>query len=462
MKKKISLFSHLFIFYFLTSFITFLCVVTFISDHFSLMIFCIGYVSSIFVSSILSYISSKKITAPLENLKIGAKLFASGELKNKLLVPDIHEIGEVVKVMNEVAASLHERIRTIIDQKNKFEAVLSSMTEGVIAIDLNEKIISANPAAKKIFRCLNTEIEGRNLHEVIRYPGLHKFVKTSISSSEPIEEDIISFSVDEQILHTKSAPLKNSEDKINGILIVIDDVTQLRRLENVRRDFASNVSHEIKTPLTAIKGFVETLIHESIDNPDEVNRFLLIIAKHVNRLEAILEDLIRLSRIEKEAEQNEIKFIYANIKEVIFNAVQTCMVKAKASNIAINVHCDEHIFINMDPVLIEQAFFNIIDNAIKYSQKGNEVDISVDSSNNHVIIRFKDNGVGIENKHLARLFERFYRVDKSRSRNNGGTGLGLAIVKHIVQAHGGKVEVNSTIGKGTTFSICLPKLDLNI
>jgi two-component system phosphate regulon sensor histidine kinase PhoR len=239
--------------------------------------------------------------------------------------------------------------------------------------------------------------------------------------------------------------------------MVFHDVTQLRRLENMRRDFVANVSHEIKTPLTAIKGFVETLQQGNVEKVHEKERFLGIIQKHVDRLNAIVEDLLALSRIEKEDESKEIKFEKVNLADVFNAAIQLCRPKAEEKKIRIDLDCEKNATAIFDPALIEQAVVNLLDNALKYSETQSTILVKSHQKNSEVIISVQDHGIGIAQKHLPRVFERFYRVDKARSRNMGGTGLGLAIVKHIAQAHGGHVSVESKLGEGSRFSIYLPQ-----
>jgi two-component system phosphate regulon sensor histidine kinase PhoR len=261
----------------------------------------------------------------------------------------------------------------------------------------------------------------------------------------------------EKILNLKSSPLLDAGKDQIGTLVVINDATQLRRLENMRKDFVANVSHEIKTPLTAIKGFVETLHQGSVDKPEEAERFLGIIQKHVDRLSAIIDDLLSLSRIEQEDERQAIEFENKPIADIFRSAVQICRSKAEEKSIDIQIDCEEGLEYYFDPTLLEQAVVNLLDNAIKYSEPDSAIHVSASLNDSEVKIMVKDQGIGIAKKHLPRLFERFYRVDKARSRKMGGTGLGLAIVKHIAQAHGGRVTVKSELGKGSSFTIHLPK-----
>jgi two-component system phosphate regulon sensor histidine kinase PhoR len=400
---------------------------------------------------------SRRISRPIEKVKEGAEYFARGDLSHRLPCTDLVEISSLADAMNEMAARLDDRIKKVVSQRNELKAVLSSMVEGVMALDMNERIVSTNKAAAEIFESSPEKLLNRPVQEVIRNPDLQKFLTRALTSEDNLEDDITLFQKGEQILYAHSAPLLDSSDRRRGILVVLNDVTQLRKLENIRKDFAANVSHEIKTPLTAIKGFVETLRHNKMENPEEARRFLGIIEKHVNRLTAIIDDLMKLSKIEQQDEKSEIQIKNSSIKKVIQSAIQRCREQADAKQITIDLECDEEISAMIDVTLIEQAVFNLLDNAINYSSEKSDIKISADLKDLALTIKIQDHGIGIPKDHLSRIFERFYRVDKARSRNLGGTGLGLAIVKHIAQAHGGHVYVESTSGKGSTFSLHLPK-----
>jgi two-component system phosphate regulon sensor histidine kinase PhoR len=286
---------------------------------------------------------------------------------------------------------------------------------------------------------------------------LQQFIRAALSNKNPTEEDITVFQKEERVIDVKGSPILDANQHQIGTLVVFHDVTQLRRLENMRRDFVANVSHEIKTPLTAIKGFVETLQQGNVEKKQEKERFLGIIQKHVDRLDAIIEDLLALSRIEQENEKKEIKFESVKIVDVFQAAIQLCMPKAEKQSIRIDIDCEKDITAIFDPTLIEQAVVNLLDNAIKFSEPQSTIHVKFHRHEDEMIISVQDHGIGIAQKHLPRLFERFYRVDKARSRSMGGTGLGLAIVKHIAQAHGGHVAVESKLGEGSRFSIHLPQ-----
>ena len=414
-----------------------------------------GLLIAIVAAGISLYVS-RRISRPIEEMREGAEHFARGDLLHRLPETDLQEIASLADALNQMAAQLDNRIKTIINQRNELEAILSSMEEGVMAFDMDERIISINQAASRIFENIPKHMLNRSIQEVIRNPELQQFVTKALSSTDNLEGDITLYREGERIIYLHSTSLRDSNEDQIGVLVVMNDVTQVRRLENIRRDFAANVSHEIKTPLTAIKGFVETLRHGSVKNTEEIERFLGIIEKHVNRLTAILEDLISLSRIQQDDEKKAIKLHKNPLKNVLQTAIGNCREKADLKNITIDCACEENLFAMIDPTLLEQALVNLLDNAITYSHEGSSVHVSAVQKEDSTIIRIQDHGTGISKEHLPRLFERFYRADKARSRKVGGTGLGLAIVKHIIQAHGGYATVDSTPGKGSTFSLHLP------
>ncbi|MFZ0611589.1 MAG: ATP-binding protein [Desulfobacterales bacterium] len=411
------------------------------------------------LAALVSLALARRISRPIEEIKRGAAHFAVGDLAHRLPAPDTEELAGLADTLNRMAAQLDDRMKTVFRQRNELEAVLSSMLEGVIAVNRTEHIISMNPAAGRMFDCDPQQVQGRNIQEVIRNLAIQRFVTRVLSTSETIADDFILYRAEERTLNIHSSPLYDADGVQIGTLLVMNDVTQLRHLENVRSDFVANVSHEIKTPLTAIKGFVETLQHGAVEDFAERERFLGIILKHVDRLGAILEDLLALSRMERENGTEEVRLRPERIKDVVQTAIQVCQPQAAARDITISVEAADDLTANLDATLLEQAFVNLIDNAVNYSEDGSPVRIFASRMADEVVIDFSDRGSGIPNKHLPRLFERFYRVDKARSRKLGGTGLGLAIVKHIVQAHGGHVTVESSLGQGSTFRVHLPLAD---
>ena len=419
-------------------------------------IFLAGLVVAIFAAAI-SLIVSRKISKPLVELRSGAKSFTNGNLDQKLPLSGCKEIASVTKAMNTMAADINQRIQTISLQRNEHHAVLSSMTEAVLALDRDQKLITLNSAAENILGLEVTKASGRDLRELVRSPALQQFVNNALAANDPLEESIVFHANKmEYLLRAKSGPLKDQQDRVIGVLIVLDDITRLKKLEKVRRDFVANVSHELKTPITSIKGFVETLLSGAMNDPDDAKRFLEIIAKQSDRLDAIIDDLLRLSKIEQHSEKADIELCDTCLKDVINAAVQLCQNTADVKKVSLIIDCDDNLAANINEPLLEQAIVNLLDNAVKYSDQDSTVEITANTSDDHVNIVVTDHGCGIEQVYLPRLFERFYRVDKARSRKLGGTGLGLAITKHIVQLHKGSINVASQVGSGTTFTIILP------
>ena len=417
--------------------------------------FLLGAVVVAILVAGISLLISRQYSRPLEAMKVGAVRFAEGDLAHRLPIPDSDELAGLAETMNQMAGQLSYRIDTIVRQRNELQTILTSMLEGVIAISKDEHIVSMNPAAARWFGSDQKKVQDRSVPEIIRDLPLQQFISEAIRSNGPLEDDITVFQNGERVLNVKSSPLMDADQSRIGALIMFNDVTQIRHLETIRRDFVANVSHEIKTPLTAIKGFVETLHGGSVENPEETRRFLGIVRKHVDRLDAIIEDLLALSRIEQEDEANSLQHERIQLADVCQTAVQVCSSKANQKSISIQVIDESAPTVACDPSLTEQAIVNLLDNAIKNSENGKTVTVETGTIENEAFVRVRDEGIGIAQKHLPRLFERFYRVDKDRSRNSGGTGLGLAIVKHIAQAQGGRIKAESELGKGSTFTIFL-------
>ncbi len=399
----------------------------------------------------------RKWARPLEEMRHAAERFARGELGFRLMVPDSDELAGLAEALNQMSQQLQERISTIVRQNNEQRAVLSSMVEGVLAVDNQQRVISVNKASGQLLGIDQTQAQGRSLQEVVRNADLRRFVSRALRAHEPIDDDVIVHGEQEGVLQARSAALYDAQGRGIGAVVVLNDVTDFRRLEHIRRDFVANVSHELKTPITSIKGFVETLLDGAVIDPVDARRFLQIIAKQADRLDAIIEDLLSLSKIEQGEETGDIDLDFGRLKDVIDSAIHTCQPKAEERQIHICTACESDVLAKMNPALLEQAVINLLDNAIKYSEPGNEVQVLASQFFDEVTITVSDRGCGIATEHLPRIFERFYRVDKGRSRKLGGTGLGLAIVKHIIQAHHGRVTVKSTASIGSVFTIHLPR-----
>ncbi len=403
----------------------------------------------------LSLFIARRLSHPLEDLKRGALRFARGELSRKLPVPEADELGSLAEALNHMAMQLEDRINTLKRQGQEQQAILSSMVEGVIAVDPEGRLITLNRAGARMLGISPQAVQDLNLYEVVKDPELKWFITRTLSATEPIEGEVVLKRDSGRILQAHGTSLRDDQGLAMGTLMVFHDITHLRRLESTRRDFVANVSHELKTPITSIKGFVETLLAGALKEPENAENFLRIIARQADRLNEIIDDLLTLSRIEQDAQRRQIFLSAGKLKGVLQAAVRVCEAKAAAKNITVSLACPDDLRAGINAPLLEQAVVNLIDNAIKYSEPGNSVQVEAQRAGTEVIVTIRDQGCGIAPEHLPRIFERFYRVDAARSRKEGGTGLGLAIVKHIAQAHGGRVTVESAPGKGSLFSLHL-------
>ncbi|MDG4476204.1 sensor histidine kinase [Thiovibrio frasassiensis] len=410
--------------------------------------------------ALVAWFISRRISRPLEEMRLGAERFANGAFTGKLREEGAEEVASLARAMNAMADQLDGRIKTIARQHSQLEAVFSSMVEGVITVDTEERILDINQAGANLLNIPPEKLRGKKALVAVRNLALQQFVSQALASATPIEGEIDLTDRDgqEKYFYAHGTRFQDAAEMTSGAIIVINDVTNLRRLENMRRDFVANVSHELKTPITSIEGFAETLLDGALESPKDARRFVEIIAKQSKRLHAIIEDLLALSRLEQEDEQTELLLAEEKIVTPLRRAIETCSLKAAEKKISIELNAADNLTAKLNSPLLEQAVTNLIVNAIKYSDEGSRVLVRAQEREGETIaIEVQDFGAGVAAQHLPRLFERFYRSDAARNRKVGGTGLGLAIVKHIVQAHGGEVDVISEVGKGTTFTIQLRK-----
>jgi len=416
----------------------------------------LGGLLIVFLVAVLGLFIARRISGPLNNLQRGALRFARGDLDRKLPIPNTAELASLAEALNYMAEQLQHKIQSLTRQGQEQKAILSSMTEGVLALDAEGRLLTVNSAGAAMLHLDPATAHNLPVQEVTQDSGLKWFINRTLSNPEPVEGEVEIKDNGRRIFKAHGTSLRDSQGVSLGTLVVLHDITQLRQLENTRRDFVANVSHELKTPITAIKGFVETLLAGALKEPDNAENFLKIIAKQTDRLNEIIDDLLTLSRIEQDAERRQIFLKGQKIKGALQSAVQVCEAKAAAKKIALKLNCPDDLRAQINPPLLEQALVNLVDNAVKFSEPGQVVQVEAQRQGPQVIIRVRDQGPGIPPEHLPRIFERFYRVDAGRSRKIGGSGLGLAIVKHIALAHGGKVAVTSSPGQETVFSLQVP------
>jgi len=409
------------------------------------------------VAAAILYALARQLARPVVGLRAAAARLASGDVSADPPATDVAEFADIAAALVRLREQLVERGLTIGRQDTQQEAVLGSMIEGVLAIDGRRRILGINRAAADLLDVEAEQAAGRPLQDVIRNPDLRRFALTAIDCREPVEDDLLLRGIRDRTIRLRGTALRDASGD-GGAVIVLNDVTEVQRLENVRRDFVANVSHELKTPVASIKGFVETLLDGALDDRNDARRFLGIVARQADRLAAIIEDLLALSRIEQSETSGKLPLDPQPLAGILVTASDDCRPRAVERSIRLEVDCPPDLIVTVNGPLLEQAVINLVDNAIKYSEAGKAVWLSADNDATGSTICVRDEGCGIAAEHLPRLFERFYRVDKARSRVLGGTGLGLSIVKHIVQAHAGTIVVESTPGVGTTFTIRLPTL----
>jgi two-component system phosphate regulon sensor histidine kinase PhoR len=414
----------------------------------------VSVVGILLLSLGLTFLVSVFVSRPLSEMSAIAKSMAQGDFSKKAAIHTQDEIGELAQSLNLMSEEIKNKIGKVASERVKLDLVLSSMFEGVIVTDDKEKIILMNPSLRKIF-FVDTNPEGKKPLEVIRNTAVQDIVDRIIQGKQGLATEEITVNIPEKkILKVNGVPiLRNNE--FEGAILVFHDITELRRLEQTRQDFVANVSHELRTPISSIKGYAETLLEGALEDKDNAKEFIGIIYQDSNRLANLINDLLDLSKIE--SGKMKMNFVSLDPVSVIRRAITVIENQAKIKSISFKVNLAPELpKIKADETRFSQIMINLLDNAIKYTPENGSVAVTAKAVNNSLQVDIKDTGIGISEKDLPRIFERFYRVDKTRFRELGGTGLGLSIVKHIVQAHGGQVWVKSELGLGSTFSFTIP------
>jgi len=434
-------------------------------EHFYLLLFkkvSISIVAGLALSFILSIRYVKSVTNPIKRLSEATKKIVNGNFGERVYLRSDDELGELADNFNVMSEALHNKIIESDDKNIKMNAILRSMINGVVAVDNTKHVMFINPTAEEMFGFKEQDIRGKHILEVLRSNDLDEQVEHLINAEEARVSEIEIREPEYRILSMHSNPIVVDDgNDVIGVVILIQDITEIRKLEHMRKDFVANVSHELKTPLTSIKGFVETLKQGAAEQKEIRDKFIDIIDIESNRLSSLIDDILVLSDIEKRSHfshNNDID-ICKSVSEVIevLNEI------AKKKDIKLSLECDQDLkAVVGNEGWFKQMLINLIDNAIKYTPDSGDVYVSVKNMDDGVEFSIKDTGIGIDKDHIARLFERFYRVDKARSRAVGGTGLGLAIVKHIILSFDGAIEVDSTIGKGSEFIVTLPYVMKNL
>ncbi len=407
----------------------------------------------------LSYWIIGRIVRPVAALKDAAEALAAGDYRHRVYVPNRDELGALANTLDRMSQAMHTRTTQLSQTAARQATVLGGMIEGVVAVDARQRIVLANEAAGRLFDFRPASAESRSLLEVIRNHALHEAVTSALSTSEPLRMEVRRAGPPVLCVDIHVQPLPG--EPCPGVVLVIHDTTALRRLESIRRDFVANASHELKTPLSSIKAYAETLRNGALRDPDASQRFLERIEEQAERLNRLIMDMLMLARIESDHPAFEI--VSLDVAEVVQQCLEDHRSAAEAKRLTILARYDGEpsratspCRVRADREGLREILDNLLDNAIKYTPEGGNVSIVWRSNGTMAQIAVHDSGIGIKPEDEQRIFERFYRVDKARSRELGGTGLGLSIVKHLAQSMNGTVAVESEVGKGSTFTVGLP------
>jgi two-component system phosphate regulon sensor histidine kinase PhoR len=414
----------------------------------------------------ISLVYFRVFAARVEKMERFARRVAQGDFRPLPSERSRDELSDLTDALNATAAWMDGTIRSLSGERNRSSAILRSMVEGVAVIDAQERIVFSNRAFSEILNLDPAAIEGRPVIEVVRNSDLLGLIRRALKGEEGLQTDVAIGIVQQRSFSITATPVQALEvgaaggarplaEKPSGAVVVLHDVTELRRLERVRQDFVANVSHEFKTPLTAIQGFAETLLAGAMDDPGSNRRFLEIIRDHATRLARLTDDLLKLARIE--AGKLEVEFFPVQLLELIERCAEIALLKATKKLITLELEVPPGLpAVRGDASLLREVLQNLLDNAIQYTPEGEHIHVSATAGAREAIITVADTGIGIPLADQERIFERFYRVDAARSREAGGTGLGLSIAKHIVEAHGGRLWVESEVGHGSRFSFSIP------
>ena len=413
-------------------------------------------VAVILLGGVCVYLVARRIVAPIENLTCAVEFFAAGDMKGRLAIPPVAEIATLARTLNSMADRLDARISFIEAQRLLQETILAGMDEGVIATDLFARILLVNRTAAGMIGLEATATVGTSLLESPEFAALGALASRALASGGTVGEQL-AVGVEGSIhLLAHGTPLHDSAGALIGSVLILRDVSRLQRLEGTRQDFVDNVSHELRSPIAIIKGYLELLLGGALGDPSKSGAFLEKVLRQAERMREIVDDLLLLSRLDQQVGGEGQPFEAVGLKDILAAAVADTRDVAAQGSVGVELECGEELLVPANPQLLTLAVSNLLRNAVAHTGAGGRVLVRGDCAGSAVTISVRDWGAGIAREHLPRVFERFYRVDKGRSRDRGGSGLGLAIVKHIVLVHGGSVSAESEPGQGSTFTIGIP------
>jgi two-component system phosphate regulon sensor histidine kinase PhoR len=400
---------------------------------------------------------TNQYTKPIEAATKVSMELAKGNYKARTYEHHLDETEMLSQSLNVLAKNLQDMVRTQEMQQDRLRTLIENMGSALILIDQRGYINLVNRAYKEIFHIDPSDYLYRLYYEAFQHKEIIALVEEIFMTEMKVRKQmLLPIDIERKHFEVYGTPIIGTNHEWKGIILVFHDITELKKLEQMRKDFVANVSHELKTPITSIKGFAETLLDGAMQDEQTLEYFLSIILKESERLQNLIQDLLDLSKIEQQGFKLNISVV--NLTEVLQEVIVMLEAKANDKEIKLELEAEQKLFYMYgDLNRLKQIFINLINNAIAYTPKGGEVKVKVESKAEEILVHVQDTGIGIEQKEIPRIFERFYRVDKARSRNSGGTGLGLAIVKHLVEAHHGHISVKSKVGSGTTFTVHFQK-----
>jgi two-component system phosphate regulon sensor histidine kinase PhoR len=408
------------------------------------------------IAGAISLLFSRSFTGRVERLKDFSRRVAEGDFRPLPRDGSGDALEALGISLNRTAARLDRTIQTLTEERNLSSAILGSMVEGVAVVNGSERLVFANPGFAEILGLDVPPTSGSALVEVVRQTELLEAVRQVLRGEPRVQSEIVTGTLRQHYFAITVAAVRAGDT--TGAVVVLHDITELRKLERVRRDFVANVSHEFRTPLTAIQGFAETLLAGAIDDSQNRTRFLEIILEHSRRLARLTEDLLVLSKMD--AERLELEIRRLSVSQLIESCLETAQRRAAEKDLRISVNAPQRLpDIAGDRRRLAEVLQNLLDNAIQYTLPGGQIVLSAEEGDAEVVVTVSDTGIGIPRADQPRIFERFYRVDVARSREAGGTGLGLAIAKHLVEVHGGRLWVDSEVGQGSQFHFSVPLFD---
>lgn len=401
----------------------------------------------------LAFSLARRVVTPINEISTAAQAIIDGNYNVSTRIGAYAELSQLLHTLRSMNTRLQDTVEKLQHKSVELESVIDHMINGLIAVDGQLRVVQMNNAAKHMLGVTGS-VEGKPVLEATGNSRLEAGLQEAMEHEELVTLELpVRATPRHRLIRLYVSPLEHENESI-GAVALLEDITELRNLEQMRTDFAANVTHELKTPLTSIKGFVETLQAGAIEDPEMAKRFLDIISMEADRLTRLINDVLSLSSME-----NGRVRVTTERLNLGKHAQDVCMMlenSAKQKNISLALDVQDDTFVNANQDHIKQLLINLIDNAIKYTLNDGRVSVRVVHEGENVVLRVKDTGIGIAQEHIPRLFERFYRVDKGRSRNMGGTGLGLAIVKHIVMDMNGQIDVQSELNVGTEFTVTLP------